>query len=656
VKTFVSSFSDPPVRNVAIRLSLASAIAMAAANILSLHNPWWAAMAVWMIGQPPRGLLFERSLAQIVGTMSGAVVGVGIVLASPSLTIAVICLTLWIAICCGVANAMRHQRAYGAALCGLTSAALVSLTFSSSLDPIVFATARTLDTFVGVGSAILVALAFGPKSQGSMIDDQARSAVARAMTLIADALVTSEDKTTVAERGFLAMLASLQASTEDSVAGSLVSRRKLRDLNSLFAFLLDLIVVARAVRSHARLLEDSNQDSLALLRQEFTASADALLMHGVLDASRIDAAIAVLIKNDEAFLPVLEEMRALLSRAVNGCNRLRLTDRSPGKKWSLPHADLAGLKLAVVRGGLAAGVASLAWLTLPWEESRYLMLGTCIFTVLFSAVDEPAALVKQVLLAGLAAAGAAIVWRLAVVPELASGWISLCLAIPVLFAASLLQARNGTVFIGLAFNMLFAVLARPVDANSDMPMRLITIEAMLLAGIALSYIFYRWLLPIDTKRRRRNIREAIRREIIAISVRASTPLSERHLARLRYLVFSLAVRSRGDIQESEDALAALSVGHVLLRLGEMQSDPTVSKTCLVSIGEVIDLTSMPMVHPKSVGEVFHHKGLSLGRLDVSDALANRNHDAQISWLLEVAALNLDRHPSIFAVSLATSRR
>jgi hypothetical protein len=261
-----------------------------------------------------------------------------------------------------------------------------------------------------------------------------------------------------------------------------------------------------------------------------------------------------------------------------------------------------------------------------------------------------------VLLAGLAAAGAAIVWRVAVVPELASGWISLCLAIPVLFAASLLQARNGTVFIGLAFNMLFAVLARPVDANSDMPMRLITIEAMLLAGIALSYVFYRWLLPIDTKRRRRNIREAIRREITAIAVRASTPLADRHLARLRHLVFSLAARSRGDIQESEDALAALSLGHVLLRLGEMQSDPTVSKTYLAAIGEVNDLARMPMVAPKSVGEFLHHKALSLGRLGIVDTLSNRTREAQISWLLEVAALNLCSHPSIFAVSAASRRR
>lgn len=655
MKTLVSAFFDPPARNVAMRLTLASMIAMAAANILSLHNPWWAAMAVWMIGQPPRGLLLERSLAQLVGTVLGALAGLGIVLASPSLAVAAICLTVWISICCGIANAMRHQRAYGAALCGLTSAVIVSLTFASSLDPINFAVARTLDNFVGVGSAIFVAIAFGPKSPGSMIAEPATSAVAKAMTLIADALMKTEDKSTVREREFLAILASLQASAEDSVAGSLVSRRKLQDLNSLFAFLLDLIVVARAIRSRTLFAQGSDQAGVGLLQRAFMASAEALAVESILETDAINAAASRLEAADPILSPILEEMRALLKRVANGYDRLKSTDRPAGMKWSSPHADLAGLKLAVLRGGLASGIAGLAWLILPWEESRYLVLGTCIFTVLFSAVDEPAALVKQVLFAGIAAAIAAIVWRLAVVPELASGWTSLCLAIPFLFAASLLQARNGTVFIGLAFNMLFAVLARPVDVTHDLPTRLIAIEVLLLAGIALSFAFYRWLLPIDTKRRRQHIREAIRLEIIAISVRAATPWAERHLARLRYLVFSLAVRSRGDIRESEDALAALSLGHVLYRLGEMQPDPIVSKKGLVSISKVIHITGLPMVDPKTAGGTLREEARCLAESDDSNAQSSLNVEARICWLLELAALDLDRHSSIFALPIGPKR-
>jgi hypothetical protein len=97
------------------------------------------------------------------------------------------------------------------------------------------------------------------------------------------------------------------------------------------------------------------------------------------------------------------------------------------------------------------------------------------------------------------------------------------LAVPLVFAASLLRAGQGTVFVGLAFNMLFAVLARPVDLSPGTAPGMIANEAMLLAGIALNFTFYRWLLPMDTGRRRRHLRAAIRREIGAISIRSGTP-------------------------------------------------------------------------------------------------------------------------------------
>ena len=80
VRSFIAAVRDPAISNVAIRLTGASTLAMAVATALSLDYPWWAAMTVWMVGQPPRGLLFERSLAQFFGTLLGAAAGAGLVL------------------------------------------------------------------------------------------------------------------------------------------------------------------------------------------------------------------------------------------------------------------------------------------------------------------------------------------------------------------------------------------------------------------------------------------------------------------------------------------------------------------------------------------------------------------------------------------------
>ena len=49
--------------------------AFAAASLLHVHNAYWAAMPVWVLSQPARGILLERALFRIVGTVIGAAVG-----------------------------------------------------------------------------------------------------------------------------------------------------------------------------------------------------------------------------------------------------------------------------------------------------------------------------------------------------------------------------------------------------------------------------------------------------------------------------------------------------------------------------------------------------------------------------------------------------
>jgi len=89
----------------AARLTLASVLAVAGATALSLQNPWWAAMAVWLIGPPSRGLLLERSLAQLLGTLLGAAGGLALLLAAPETPAgALLGLDVLVAACCGLAT------------------------------------------------------------------------------------------------------------------------------------------------------------------------------------------------------------------------------------------------------------------------------------------------------------------------------------------------------------------------------------------------------------------------------------------------------------------------------------------------------------------------------------------------------------------------
>ncbi|GAA5236241.1 FUSC family protein [Verticiella sediminum] len=650
MKPLIATFLNSAACNIAIRLTLASMIAMSVATALGMESPWWAAMAVWMIGQPPRGLLFERSLAQLIGTLVGAVAGALLVIAgSGSSAVSLAGLAAWIAVCCGVANAMRHQRAYGAALCGLSSAVIVALTLGTTLDPSTFAAARVLDNLIGVVSAVGVAIALGPPTSGPAIAGRARTVATQALTLIADALTEDSGRPLTREREFLLSLAAVEASAEDAVAGSIAGRRRLGEMNALFAFLLDLIVVARAIRSREASSQAPGHAGLMALREAFDASANVLTAEGVLDVEAIDAASRQLEASDPVLSPVLGEMRMLLARTARVYRRFSEGKGESAPQASRPHPEIAGLRLAMLRGAIAASVAGLAWLAIDWEPMRYLLLGTCIFTVLFSMVDEPAPAVRQIFLGGLAAAIPAVIWRLVVVPEVGDAWLSLLLAVPFVFIASLLQSRPATLVIGLAFNMLFAVMARPVDTSVSTLPPIVANEALLLAGIVLNYALYRWLLPMNPARRRMHLRASIRREISAISIRAGTPWAERHLARLRYLVFSLAVRSRGQVQQVEDALAALTLGHALFRLGEMQT-ADLAPLARDAVRETLRLACAPLDDPHRAGVILRECARRLGQADPQGNRPDGEQTTRIRWLLGLAAREFSEHAAMFTAT------
>lgn len=649
LKHLITPFLDPKVRNVATRLTIASLLAVSLATASGLDYPWWAAMAVWMIGQPPKGLLLERSFAQFTGTLLGAVAGALLVyVGETSIAAGLVGLVAWIAICCGVANAMRHQRAYGAALCGLTSVVIVALTLDTSIDPAQFAAARVLDTLIGVASAVGVSILLGPPAVRFDTPNRVEALVAQVLELIGDALVGQNEQTVVREREFLISLAALEGTAEDAAAGSLEGRRQLNELNALFALLLDLIVLARAIRSREGSPTAPGHAELAELKDDFDGAAITLRNTGMLDIQSVNVIARRLEATDPILSPVLEELRTLLVRAADGFGKLSQRSVEGRRHVSLPHPDLDALRLGMLRGAVATTIAGSGWYLSGWEPLRYLLLGTGIFVVLFSMVDEPARAVRQILIGGLAAVVPAALWRLGVIPEVSTGWISLLLAVPLLLGASFFQARPKTQFVGLAFNMLFIVLARPVDISQSSALVVVTNEAMLIVGIALNYALFRWTLPMNSGRRMGHLRASICREIHAISARAGTPLAERHLGRLRYLVFSVAVRSRGQVQQVEEALAALSLGHALVMLGE-SNGPSMPTAGRLAAEEALRLMRAPLHNPADVGKKFMAISHTVSTTESSQA-------ARCCWLLKLAARELRACPAAFTTPALKPRR
>jgi uncharacterized membrane protein YccC len=60
-------------------LALAAWLSFSIAACLHVHNAYWPAMPVWVISQSSRGVLLERALFRVIGTLVGAGVGFALV-------------------------------------------------------------------------------------------------------------------------------------------------------------------------------------------------------------------------------------------------------------------------------------------------------------------------------------------------------------------------------------------------------------------------------------------------------------------------------------------------------------------------------------------------------------------------------------------------
>ncbi|WP_408583187.1 FUSC family protein [Paraburkholderia tropica] len=59
----------------ALCATVAALLALTSAYLLGIDSPRWAGMTVWLVAQTTRGLLFERAVARLVGSIIGASAG-----------------------------------------------------------------------------------------------------------------------------------------------------------------------------------------------------------------------------------------------------------------------------------------------------------------------------------------------------------------------------------------------------------------------------------------------------------------------------------------------------------------------------------------------------------------------------------------------------
>ncbi len=138
---------------------LSVVLAVFVATLLQLDDLSWAAFSGFMVMRADIREAIPRGLMRIVGTVSGAALGVALapsIADSPPLLIAALFGASWV----GTFGALKSRHSYAWLFFGLTAGMIMTEALSSPADVVHFAATRACEIIVGTGSCFIVASLF----------------------------------------------------------------------------------------------------------------------------------------------------------------------------------------------------------------------------------------------------------------------------------------------------------------------------------------------------------------------------------------------------------------------------------------------------------------------------------------------------------------
>lgn len=571
------------------RTAVAACLAFLLGWALGLEHPQWAGMAVWAASQPTRGQLLEKSLFRILGTISGTIVGVLLVLAMtvhPALL--VIGLALWVGLCTGIGNLQRGFVAYGTVLAGYT-AAMVSLLDAAHPDHVLSLGADRMATVLtGVIVATLVGYLFAPRADGSGLRRQVQELLA---DLLLRAAGPADSSGAEADRALLSRIAEIEEGLDPHAAGSIRSRREVRATRALLIAAIPALLWRRGKgRDFA---DPETQERLtgaagALRRGDFAGAQAAL------DAAIGTAALAPA----TGLRDILRPLRAALARWTRPADPLAPEPVLP----VVLHRDWTGAREAMLRAIGALGLFGAIWLATGWSVGGYMLLGLSVMISLFSTFENPAHFMRFVLVGQLFGVFGALTVRWLIWPLAGSEFEMILLTLPFILIGPLLVGHRRTTAASFDYNMVLLLMLQPhFPLTGSLPQSVAAGLAVLAAPLA-AMAAYRLVYPANLRRRLDTLLAAMLHDLVDLAGDAAA-LKHRAVwqARLYHRTLRLVRLSersaRANLQALEASLALLNLGHAAMRCHEIQQSPHSSassrRAARNALGRVRQLTARP---------------------------------------------------------------
>lgn len=553
--------------NYALRTAVAACLAIWLARIMGFEHPQWSGMTVWAASQPMRGNLLEKSLFRILGTLVGALYGIGLLVLLDGLPWAILAaLSLWLACCAAAGNLLRGFASYGAILAGYSAAMVALLHSTASAGPFAVGLDRVATVLLGVVVALAIGWAF---ASADNLDDpylRVRQLLGRTLSAVADHLMGGAPPARREQHRLLAQIADLEDGLDGRAAGSLRARVIVRSLRRmLFAQVALLLWVRRPPGV------EISSPAIASLRRAAQACNEAA-QSGLVEAE-LNAALEQV--SDEELRETLTDLNVALA-SYRQANRGEL---HPGKAWRpLPlHLDWVGAAQAWARAGCVTFLVGAIWLTTGWDAGAFMLLGICIMMTIFSTSENPASVLRYVVVGQTLGILGALCCRWFVWPMAQSEAGLILSLMPFVLAGGVLMGhRKGAGPIGFDYNMVLLLLLQPHWPLTGTFAHALQLSAAVVLGPIIAIAAYLCIFPVSAHRKLQSLFAMMVCEVAAMAGRpGSAGRRAVWRARLYHRVLRLVRWSdRGGIDTDrtiERAFTVLLVGSATLHLDALRS-------------------------------------------------------------------------------------
>ena len=548
----------------AIRTAIASCLALLLAWALGLEHPQWAAMTVWAASQPTRGQLMEKSLFRVLGTISGSIMGVLLVLSMqihPALL--VIGLALWVGACTGIGNLQRGFVAYSTVLAGYTAAMVALLDNAHPERVFALGIDRFATVLTGVIAAAVVGYLLAPAADGSGLRRRVRALLADLLERAAEpsAAITPET-----DRALLSRIAEIEEGLDPHAAGSIRSRRDVRATRALLIAAIPTLLWRRGKGLDfddptiaARLIAAAQA-----LRADDLPGARAAL-HGAINAASFAPATGL---GD-----TLRPLATALDRWTEPDSPLAQAPAVP----VVLHRDWVGAREAALRATGSLALFGAIWLITGWSMGGYMLLGLSIMLSLISTFDNPTQFLRFVLIGQVYGVIGALVCRWLVWPLATSEMELILMMIPFILLGAPVMGHHRTTANSFDYNMVVLLLLQPHlplhgTFGSSVAMGLAVVAAPITAIVA-----YRLIYPAGLRRKVDTLLSAMLRDLTDLAADSGAlthrPVWQARLYHRTLRLVRLSERSaRAHLQALEASLALLNLGHAAMRCHEILRD------------------------------------------------------------------------------------